>query len=131
MKQLLPPGWSRPKGYSNGISVENGRTIYVAGLIGWDENEAIVSDGLVDQLRKTLENTLEVLAVDGAGAEHVVRMTWYIKDKREYLDNLAEIGQAYRDVMGRNYPAMACVEVADLMEDGAMIEIETTAVVPN
>ncbi len=131
MKQLLPKGWPRPKGYSNGISVENGRTIYVAGLIGWDENEAIVSDRLVDQLKKILENTLEVLAVDGAGAEHVVRMTWYIKDKREYLDNLADIGQVYRDVMGHNYPAMACLQVADLMEDGARIEIETPAVVPN
>jgi len=129
MKHLLPEGWPRPKGYSNGISVKNGRTIYVAGLIGWNAQEVIESDHLAVQFKKTLENTLAVLKEDGAGPEHIVRMTWYITDKAEYLSNLKEIGTAYRDVMGKNYPAMACVEVSALMEDKAKIEIETTAVV--
>ena len=129
MKHLLPEGWPRPKGYSNGISVKNGRTIYLAGLIGWNEHEIIESDHLAIQFKKTLENTLAVLKEDGAGPEHIVRMTWYITNKAEYLSNLKEIGAAYRDVMGKNYPTMACVEVSALMEDKAKIEIETTAVV--
>lgn len=131
MKHLLPDGWPRPKGYSNGISVQNGRAIYVAGLIGWNENEIIESDKLTDQLKKTLENILSVLKQDNAGPEHIVRMTWYITDKQEYLENLKEIGAIYRDIMGANYPVMACVEVSALMEDKAKIEIETTAVVEN
>ncbi len=129
MKYLLPEGWPRPKGYSNGISVKNGRTIYIAGLIGWNNQEIIESDNLVGQFKKTLENTLAVLKEDGAGPEHIVRMTWYITDKAEYLSSLKEIGVAYRDVMGKNFPTMACVEVSALMEDKAKIEIETTAVV--
>lgn len=129
MKHLLPPGWPRPKGYSNGISVKNGRSIYVAGLIGWDENEIIASELLTDQFRKTLENTLAVLKEDGASPQHIVRMTWYITDRSEYLDNLREMGEIYREVMGKNYPAMACVEVSSLMEKKAKIEIETTAVI--
>ena len=129
MKYLLPEGWPRPKGYSNGISAQGGNTIYVAGLIGWDENEEIVSDSLVDQFRKTLENTVAVLAEGGAGPEHVVRMTWYITNKQEYLSNLKEMGKAYREIMGSHYPTMACLEVSALMEDKAKIEIETTAVI--
>ena len=129
MKHLLPEGWPRPKGYSNAISVGAGRTIYVAGLVGWNAQEQFESDNLTDQFRTCLQNTVAVLGADGAGPEHVVRMTWYITDKREYLSNLKEIGAIYRDVMGKNYPAMACVEVSALMEDRAKIEIETTAVV--
>lgn len=131
MIHLLPDGWPRPKGYSNGISVQNGRTIYVAGLIGWNENEIIESDKLTEQFKKTLENTLSVLAQGGAGPEHIVRMTWFITDKQEYIKNLKEIGAIYRDIMGSNYPAMACIEVKSLMEDKAKIEIETTAVIEN
>lgn len=129
MKHLLPEGWPRPKGYSNGISVKNGRTIYVAGMIGWNDREIIESDNLVEQFKKTLENTLAVLKEDNAGPEHIVRMTWYITDKAEYLSSLKEIGSVYRKIMGKNFPTMACVEVSALMEDKAKIEIETTAVV--
>ena len=129
MKQLLPEGWPRPKGYSNAISVKNGRTIYVAGLVGWNTNEEFESDRITDQFRTTLENTVAVLKEDDAGPEHIVRMTWYITDKNEYLSNLKEMGAIYRDVMGKNFPAMACVEVSALMEDRAKIEIETTAVI--
>ena len=129
MKHLLPEEWSRPKGYSNGISVPGGRTIYVAGLVGWNKSEVFESDKMTDQFRTTLENIVAVLAADDAGPEHVVRMTWYITDKAEYLSNLKEMGAIYRDGMGKNYPAMACVEVSALMEDRAKIEIETTAVI--
>lgn len=129
MKHLLPEGWPRPKGYSNGISVSAGRTIYVAGLVGWNKSEEFISDKITDQFRTTLENIVTVLATDGAGPEHVVRMTWYITDKKGYLSNLKEMGAIYREVMGENYPVMACVEVASLMEDQAKIEIETTAVI--
>lgn len=128
MKHLLPEGWPRPKGYSNGISVGAGRTIYVAGLVGWNEREEFESDKLTDQFRTCLENIVAVLAQDNASPEHVVRMTWYITDKKEYLSSLKEIGTIYRDIMGKNYPVMACVEVSALIEDRAKIEIETTAV---
>jgi len=129
MKHLLPKGWPRSKGYSNGISVSGGRTIYVAGLVGWNKSEVFESDKMTDQFRTTLENIIAVLEADDAGPEHVVRMTWYITDKAEYLSNLKDMGAIYRDVMGKNYPAMACVEVSALMEDQAKIEIETTAVI--
>lgn len=129
MKHLLPKGWPRSKGYSNGISVSGGRTIYVAGLVGWNKSEVFESDKMTDQFRTTLENIIAVLAADDAGPEHIVRMTWYITDKAEYLSNLKDMGAIYRDVMGKNYPAMACVEVSALMEDQAKIEIETTAVI--
>ena len=129
MKHLLPHGWQRPKGYSNGISVSAGKTIYVAGLVGWNKEEKFESGNLTDQFRTTLENIIAVLANDGAGPENVVRMTWYITDKKEYLSNLKEMGAIYREIMGKNYPVMACVEVSALMEDQAKIEIETTAVI--
>jgi len=129
MKHLLPHGWPRPKGYSNGISVNSGRTVYVAGLIGWNEQEVFESDKLTDQFSITLKNIIAVLAVDGARPEHIVRMTWYITNKSEYLENLQEIGTIYRDIIGKNYPAMACLEVSALMEDRAKIEIEVTAVI--
>ena len=129
MKTLLPPGWPRPRGFSNGISAK-GRTIFTAGIIGWDEQGRLVAPDLAGQLRQILLNTLAILAEDGAGPEHVVRMTWYVVDINEYRFSLAEIGAAYKEVMGRNFPAMAVVEVSALVEPAARIEIETTAVVP-
>ncbi|WP_324749501.1 RidA family protein [Sphingomonas sp. LY54] len=129
MKSLLPPGWPRPKGYSNGISAR-GRMIFTAGVIGWDEEEKLVADDLVGQFRQVLANTLAILAEDGAGPEHIVRMTWYVTDRDDYVANLAGIGAAWRELIGRNYPTMAVVQVAGLVEPGALIEIETTAVVP-
>ena len=128
MQVLLPTGWPRPNGYSNGI-VAKGRMVFVAGQIGWDVSRAFQSDDFVEQLRQALENTLAVLAETGAGPQHVVRMTWYITDKREYLDRLGEIGAAYRSLMGQHYPAMTLVEVRSLLEDRAKVEIETTAVI--
>ena len=131
MKNLLPEGWPKPKGYSNGIAVEGGRTVFVAGLVGWNAQEEFESEDFVDQFRQTLRNTLLVLREANAGAEHIVRMTWYVTDKKEYLSRLSDVGNVYREVIGRHFPAMACVEVSSLMEDKAKIEIETTAVVPN
>ncbi|MCH6587950.1 MAG: RidA family protein [Proteobacteria bacterium] len=127
MRVLHPEGWPRPRGYSNGIAAE-GRLVFVAGQIGWDESQVFRSDDLVEQVRQALKNTLAVLAEAGAGPEQVVRMTWYITDKRDYLDRSKEIGAVYRALMGRHYPAMAMVEVSALMEDRAKVEIETTAV---
>lgn len=127
---LLPPGWKRPKGYSNGISAR-GRTIYTAGVVGWDEEERFAATDLPGQFRQVLVNTLAILAEDGAGPEHIARMTWYVTDRQAYLDGLSEIGAAYRDLIGRNYPPMAVVEVTALVEKDALIEIETIAVVPD
>jgi enamine deaminase RidA (YjgF/YER057c/UK114 family) len=129
VKTLLPPGWPRPSGFSNGISAE-GRTVFTAGIIGWDETGALVAPDLAGQLRQILLNTLAILAEDGAGPEHIVRMTWYVVDIDEYRLSLAAIGAAYKEIMGRNFPAMAVVEVGALVEPGARIEIESTAVVP-
>lgn len=126
MKQLLPEGWPRPSGYSNGIQAE-GSQVYVAGMIGWNA-EGEFPAGFKAQLRQTLENTLAVLAEAGAGPEHVVRMTWYVRDLDAYRSQLKEIGAVYRDVMGRNFPAMAVVGVSGLVEPDALLEIETTAV---
>ncbi len=128
MKHLLPAGWARPSGYSNGIQAQ-GSQVFVAGMVGWDEDRRF-ADGLVAQLEKVLENTLAVLAEAGAGPEHMVRMTWYVKGLDAYRDNLAEIGRAYRKIMGKNFPAMAVVGVDDLVAGEALIEIETTAVIP-
>lgn len=130
MKALLPPGWPRPKGYANGISA-SGRLVFTAGVIGWDESERLVSDDLAGQFRQILVNTLAILKEGGAGPEHVVRMTWYITDRDAYAAALPEIGALYRELMGRNYPTMAVVQVAALVEPAARIEIETTAVVPD
>ena len=129
MEILQPPGWKRPRGYSNGVAA-SGRMVFVAGQIGWNENEEIESDDFADQFRRALENIVAVLAEAGGGPRHIVRMTMYFTDKRDYLDRLAEVGAAYREVIGRNYPAMAAVEVRALMEDRAKVEIEATAVVP-
>ena len=130
MRNLLPPGWKRPKGYAHGVTAA-GRLVVTAGLIGWNEQEEITTDDFVGQLRQALENTMAVLREGGAGPEHIVRMTWYIVNKKEYLGALADVGAVYRDVVGRYYPAMAVVEVSALMEDRAKVEIETTAVVPD
>ncbi len=129
MEALLPEGWPRPSGYSNGIATEAGRLVFVAGVVGWDANNAFQSDDLVDQFRQVLLNTIAIMLEGGAGPEHMVRMTWYITDREEYLSRLREIGETYRELMGRNYPAMACVQVVSLMEARAKIEIETTCVV--
>ncbi|MDX1530009.1 MAG: RidA family protein [Rhodothermales bacterium] len=130
MRQILqPPGWPRPKGYSNGIAAE-GRLLFVAGQIGWDARGALVSDDLAGQTEQALRNVVAVLREGGAGPEHVVRLTWYVADRHAYLAAQAEIGAAYRRVMGRHYPAMTLVEVAALLEEGARVEIEATAVVP-
>jgi len=129
-KQVLqPPGWKRPRGYANGIAAQ-GRLVFVAGQVGWTPEGVFASDDLVEQVRQALENTLAVLAVAGAAPRHVVRMTWYITDKRAYLARTAEIGRVYRMLMGDEYPAVAMVEVAGLIEDRALVEIETTAVIP-
>jgi enamine deaminase RidA (YjgF/YER057c/UK114 family) len=129
MQFLQPPGWPRPRGYANGVAAE-GRLVFVAGQIGWDATGRVVSDDLVAQFRQTLENTLAVLREGGAGPQHVARMTWYVTDKQEYLARAPELGEIYRALMGRHYPAMAVVEVKALIENRANIEIETTAVVP-
>ncbi len=129
MRILQPAGWPRPKGYANGIEA-TGRLVIVGGQIGWDETETFQSDDFVEQVRQTIKNTLAVLAEAGAGPEHVVRMTWYITDRSEYLARGREIGAVYRELMGKNFPAMAMVQVVALMEARAKVEIETTAVVP-
>ncbi len=128
MKHLLPAGWTRPSGYSNGVQAQ-GSQVFVAGMIGWDKDRRI-AEGFVAQLEKALENTVAVLTEAGAGPEHVVRMTWYVKGLDAYRDNLSEIGRAYRKIMGRNFPTMAVVGVADLLVREAQIEIETTAIIP-
>ena len=129
MQHLLPAGWKRPSGYSAGIAAE-GRLVVTAGLIGWNGQEEFETDEFVGQLRQALENVRAVLAEADARPEHIVRMTWYITDKRDYLASLEDIGAAWRDILGKVYPAMAVVEVSALLEDRAKIEIETTAVVP-
>ena len=130
MKILLPPGWPRPKGYSNGISAE-GRMVFVAGMVGWTEEEEFEATDFPGQFRQALKNIRSVLAEAEAGPEHIVRLTMYFTDKQQYLDSLREVGAAYREVIGANYPVMAAVEVRGLMEDEALVEIEATAVVPN
>jgi len=127
MKHLLPEGWSRPRGYSNGIQAD-GEQVFVAGMIGWNQNEE-VAEGFVAQLELALKNTVAVLAEAGAGPEHVVRMTWYVKGLDAYRENIPEVGRTYREIMGKNFPAMAVIGVVDLVDKDALIEIETTAVI--
>ena len=129
MQVLLPPGWPRPKGYANGVLVQ-GRQIFVAGMIGWDGDGVFHTDELAGQVRQALQNIVAVLAAGGAKPEHIVRMTWYITDKQDYLAQQAEIGRAYRDLIGSFSVAMTAVQVAALIEDRAKVEIEVTAVVP-
>ncbi len=128
-KVLQPAGWPRPKGYSNGI-MARGAMIFVAGQIGWDMQEKVV-DGFVPQARKALENIVAVLAEAAAKPEHIVRMTWFVTDMDLYQADLAGLGQAYREVIGRNFPVMTVVEISRLDIPGAMVEIEATAVLPD
>ena len=131
-KQLLQPaGWASPKGYANGVAA-SGRTVFVAGQIGWNAEGRFESDDLVDQVRQALLNVRAVLAEAGAGPQHICRMTWYLTDKRSYLARAADIGRAYREVLGREFGiAMTAVQVAALIEDRAQVEIEVTAVLPS
>jgi enamine deaminase RidA (YjgF/YER057c/UK114 family) len=126
---LQPPGWPQPKGYANGIAA-SGRQIFVGGTVGWNGQGEFTSDDFADQTAQALKNIVAVLAEAGARPEHVVRMTWYITDKREYLAQARAVGRAYRSVMGYHFPAMALVQVVALVEDRAKLEIETTAVIP-
>ncbi len=130
MKALQPPGWPRPKGYSNGVSA-SGRLIVTAGVVGWDEQQRFVSETLAGQFAQALRNIVAILAEDGAGPEHLVRMTAYVTDIHAYRAAFAEIGVAWKDIIGRHYPAMALVAVTSLVEPRALVEIEATAVVPD
>jgi enamine deaminase RidA (YjgF/YER057c/UK114 family) len=129
-KILQPAGWLPPKGYANGVEAR-GRQIYVGGQIGWNAQCNFETDDLVAQIKQALSNCVAVVGAAGGSPEHIVRMTWYLRDKKEYVARLKEIGAAYRDVMGRNYPAMSAVQIADLIEDRAKVEIEVTAVIPD
>lgn len=129
-RTLLPPGWKSPKGYANGVAAR-GTTIFVAGQIGWNSREEFETDEFVGQARQALRNVVAVLKEAGAGPQHLVRMTWYVTDKDEYLGALAAVGRAYREIIGRHYPAMTLVEIRRLVEDRAKVEIEATAVVPD
>ena len=128
-RTLLPAGWPRPKGYSNGIEAQ-GRLVFVAGQIGWDERGQFPSSNFAGQFRQVLLNTLAVLKEAAAGPEHIVRMTWFVTSRDEYNAALTEIGAAYRELIGRHYPAMSVVVVAGLLESRAKVEIEATAVIP-
>jgi enamine deaminase RidA (YjgF/YER057c/UK114 family) len=130
MTVLHPPGWARPSGYVNGVAAR-GTLVFVAGQIGWDAAQRLVSADLVPQVVQALENIVAVLAEAGARPEHVARMTWYVTDKHAYNAAVGDIGRAYRAVFGAHFPAMTLVEVADLLEDGALVEIEATAVLPD
>jgi enamine deaminase RidA (YjgF/YER057c/UK114 family) len=130
MRVLLPPGWSRPRGYSNGVAAR-GEMVFVAGMVGWDASGRFLSDTLAGQARQALENVVAVLREAGARPEHIVRMTWYVLDKREYLAAQTELGPAFREIIGSYNAAMSAVEVSALMEDAALVEIEVTAVIPD
>jgi len=130
MNLLQPPGWAPPKGYANGVAAR-GTLVFVGGQIGWNGAQVFESDDFIDQTRQTLMNVRDVLACAGAGPEHMVRMTWYVIDRVEYNSRLRELGTVYREVMGRHFPAMTCIEVAGLMEGRAKVEIEVTAVLPD
>ena len=129
MEFLQPANWPRPKGYANGVAA-TGRMVFVSGMIGWDAQGVFRSDDFADQARQALANAVAVLAEAGARPEHIVRMTWYVTDKREYVAAYPRIGVAYREVIGRHFPAMTAVEVRALIEDAAKVEIEVTAVIP-
>jgi enamine deaminase RidA (YjgF/YER057c/UK114 family) len=131
MNQLLQPaGWPRPKGYANGV-VARGRQVYLAGQIGWDETGRFPDQSLAGQVRQALQNIVMLLTEAGAGPEHLVRLTWYVTSRDEYLTQLADIGAAYRSVLGKTFPAMSVVQVTALVEAAAKVEIEATAVIPD
>lgn len=130
MKTLQPAGWPRPSGYANGIAAD-GTHIHVAGIVGWNPVTCTFeTDDFAGQTRQALASTIAILAEAGAGPEHIVRMTWYVTDKKEYLESVKEVGAAWRDTIGKHFPAMAAIEIKGLMEDAAKIEIETYAVLP-
>ena len=128
--KIQPPGWAEPKGYANGI-LARGTLLFVGGQIGWNAAQQFESDDFVAQTRQTLQNIAAVLRAGGAGPEHMVRMTWYVVDRLEYAASLKEVGGVYREVMGKHFPAMTCVQVAGLVEARARVEIEVTAVLPD
>ncbi len=129
-KHIQPPGWTPAKGYANGIAAR-GTQVFVGGQIGWNAEQRFESDDFIEQTHQALRNIAAVLKEAGAGPEHMVRMTWYVIDRVEYNSRLKELGRVYRDVMGKNFPAMTCVQVAALMEERAKIEIEVTAIIPD
>jgi enamine deaminase RidA (YjgF/YER057c/UK114 family) len=130
MSELIqPPGWPRPRGYANAVAA-SGRMLFIAGQIGWDAEGVIASDDFVAQARQALANVLTLLRTAGAAPEHLVRMTWYVTDRQEYLRRSKELGAAYREILGAVYPAMTAVEVSALIEERAKVEIECTAVIP-
>jgi enamine deaminase RidA (YjgF/YER057c/UK114 family) len=131
MQVLQPPGWARPKGFSNGIAVRGGTTVYIAGQIGWTADERFEQKTFAGQFRQAIANIVAVLAQAGGRPEHLVRLTWYVLDKQEYLASLREVGAAYREIIGRHYPTMAVVQVTGLVEAEARLEIEATAVIPD
>ena len=128
--KIQPPDWAAPKGYANGI-LARGALLFVGGQIGWNARQEFESDDFVAQTRQTLQNIADVLKAGGAGPEHMVRMTWYVVDRDEYVASLRALGGVYREIMGKNFPAMTCVQVAGLVEARARVEIEVTAVVPD
>ncbi len=130
MQVLLPPGWPRPRGYANGVTAK-GRMVFVAGMIGWDAEGVFHTDDMAGQVRQALENVVAVLTEGGAKPEHIVRMTWYVTNKKEYVAAYPEIGKAFKELIGSFNAAMTAVEVAALVEDRAKVEIEVTAVVPD
>lgn len=129
MKILQPPGWPKPKGYSNGI-VAKGRLVFVAGQVGWNAQEKFETSSLAGQARQALKNIVAILAEAGAGPEHICRMDWFLADVKEYNASLKELGTAYREVIGKHYPVMTAVQVGGFVETGAKVEIEVTAVLP-
>lgn len=131
MEFLNPPGWKRPKGYSNGVAAR-GRMVFVAGMVGWNGQEAFETDDFTGQARQALQNIVDVLAEAGAKPEHIVRLTWFVTDKEEYLAAAGrDLGTAYREVIGRHFPVMSVIEIKGLIEKGGKMEIEATAVVPD
>lgn len=130
MQILQPPGWKKPKGYANGI-VAKGRMVFVAGQVGWNAEEKFETSDFAGQARQALKNIVAVLAEAGAKPEHICRMTWYVGDRHEYNASLKGLGEAYRDIIGRNFPVMTAVQVAGFVEEGAKLEIEVTAVLPD
>jgi enamine deaminase RidA (YjgF/YER057c/UK114 family) len=129
-KLLQPPGWAPPKGYANGVAAR-GTMVFVGGQVGWNAQQQFVSDDFIEQTGQALRNIADILHEAGAGPEHMVRMTWYVTDRDEYNRRLGELGPVYRETMGRNFPAMTCVQVAALVESRAKVEIEVTAVLPD
>jgi enamine deaminase RidA (YjgF/YER057c/UK114 family) len=130
MQVLQPPGWAAPKGYSNGVAAR-GQMVFIGGQVGWDAQQRFVAADFAGQARQALANIVAVLAEAGGRPEHIVRMTWYVVDKREYVASLRALGAIYREVIGRHFPAMTAVEVKALIEDAAKVEIEATAVIPD